>query len=186
MALSIQLQSSSVSGRSRDLASPQSGNIIVFSTCMTRLFRYNMNYSQIVPYRVTQLHLPYCRSFLLHTHTCMKFHIHFSAHDFAFLFTVIENAWLVKILVFSFLTPSSLLKGEEKKSAKWLEQILKTLLKMQISQNICSLDVLQLALLWNFPGIKINGDFSATYFSYFHVISLFSLHASVEVVLLLH
>lgn len=82
---------------------------------------------------------------------------------------------------------SSLLTGKrvggEKPMAKWFEQILKTLLHFQ---NICSLAVLHLVLLWNFPGMKITGNFSATCFSYFHTISLLGLHASVEVVLLLH
>lgn len=76
--------------------------------------------------------------------------------------------------------------GGEKPMAKCFEQILKTLLQMLNFQNICSLAVLQLVLLWNFPGMKITGNFSATCFSYFHTISLLGVHTSVEVVLLLH
>lgn len=132
---------------------------------------------------------------LTSSHACnwMNPHSCFSAHQFVFLFMVIENVQLVKILIFRFLVLLCrlclLIKawgGGEDTTAKWFEQILKTLLKMLNFENVCSLDVLQLVLLWNFPGIRITGNFSTTCSSYFRIITLLSLHVSVDVVPLLH
>lgn len=99
MALSTWLQSSAVPRRSRGFASLQSGNIIVFSTCMSQSFRYNSSYTQITPLTATWFHLPHRALSLPQTHVN-----HFSSYQFVFLLTVIKDVWLVKILIFRFLT----------------------------------------------------------------------------------
>lgn len=152
--------------------SAESGNIIVFSTCMSRSFSYC---PQIAPFTVTWFHLPHRASSLPHTRTqldelsqllcctsvCLSLYSHWER-------AVREN---FNIQVSDSALPSLLTGkkgvGEKKKMVKCFEWILKILQKRLKSQNIHSLNVLQLVLLWSFPGIKIIGNFSTTCFLLF-------------------